>query len=624
MMYKFRSEDAVRFAAEQGIPANKSGNELTFFECPYCRGGANGDTSTFSINLTTGQFECKRASCGAKGNMITLSQDFNFSLGKDADVYYQIKQKQFTEFKRPAHAVDSSAEAISYFSKRGIDAETVRRYKITTKKDASNIIVFSFYSADGEKIEFLKYRKTDFDKLKDKNKEWCERNCKPILYGMECCTSDSKRLYITEGQIDSLSLASVGIKNAVSVPTGAKGFTWIPHCWDWIHKNFTEIVVFGDCENGEISLLAEISKRFAALKVYYIEQKDYNGCKDANEILQKCGREYLKEIANKAVIVPNKALIPAELVEDDTEELKRFKTHINAIDKLCGGIVCGGLTIITGKAGEGKSTLASQMLAFAIEQGFKCMAYSGELRNADFMKWLYFQLAGSANVTAEDENKEHHIKDDAKAAMRTWISGKLWIYDVDKVLYSDDSEFESLLKTVEQAILQYDCKVILLDNLMTALDLVVSELTGANKYELQGAFVRKLALLAKVHKVAIILVAHKRKNNFDINENDEIAGSSEIANYAQMIISYGKYTSNDIRKDETLTDDMRKLSVSKQRINGKTIYDVNLRFEESTKRIFGLDDKIPKYEFGWCRNEDENKDDGFVPVQNSLEDMPFD
>lgn len=131
-------------------------------------------------------------------------------------------------------------------------------------------------------------------------------------------------------------------------------------------------------------------------------------------------------------------------------------------------------------------------------------------------------------------------------------------------------------------------------------------------------------MLAKVHKVAIILVAHKRKNNFDINENDEIAGSSEIANYAQMIISYGKYTSNDIKKDETLTDDMRKLSVSKQRINGKTIYDVNLRFEESTKRIYGLDDKIPRYEFGWCRNEDENKDDGFVPVQNVLDDMPFD
>lgn len=229
MMYKFRSEDAVRFAAEQGIPANKSGNELIFFECPYCRGGANGDSSTFSINLTTGQYECKRASCGAKGNMITLAKDFNFSLGKDADVYYQIKQKQFTEFKRPAHEVNSSAEAIAYFSKRGIDAETVRRYKITTKKDAPNIIVFSFYSADGQKIEFLKYRKTDFDKSKDKNKEWCERNCKPVLYGMECCTSDSKRLYITEGQIDSLSLASVGIKNAVSVPTGAKGFTWIPH-----------------------------------------------------------------------------------------------------------------------------------------------------------------------------------------------------------------------------------------------------------------------------------------------------------------------------------------------------------------------------------------------------------
>ena len=60
-------------------------------------------------------------------------------------------------------------------------------------------------------MQFVKYRKTDFDREKDKNKEWCEANCKPILFGMAQCNDKFDRLIITEGQIDSLSVAAAGI-----------------------------------------------------------------------------------------------------------------------------------------------------------------------------------------------------------------------------------------------------------------------------------------------------------------------------------------------------------------------------------------------------------------------------
>ena len=53
---------------------------------------------------------------------------------------------------------------------------------------------------------------------KDKSKEWCERDCKPILFGMKQCDDAFKQLVITEGQLDSLSVAAAGINNAVSVP----------------------------------------------------------------------------------------------------------------------------------------------------------------------------------------------------------------------------------------------------------------------------------------------------------------------------------------------------------------------------------------------------------------------
>ena len=81
MRYEFKREDAERFAKELGIYTKTRGDELHFTRCPYC-GNLTNDKDTFAINLRTGQFKCLRASCGAKGTMITLSRDFGFSLGK--------------------------------------------------------------------------------------------------------------------------------------------------------------------------------------------------------------------------------------------------------------------------------------------------------------------------------------------------------------------------------------------------------------------------------------------------------------------------------------------------------------------------------------------------------------
>lgn len=104
---------------------------------------------------------------------------------------------------------------------------------------------------------------------------------------MKQCSENRERLIITEGQLDSLSVAEAGIENAVSVPTGAKGFTWVPYCFDWVMQ-FNEIVVFGDHEKGHITLLDDISRRFDK-PVRHVQEEDYLGCKDANEILQKHG-----------------------------------------------------------------------------------------------------------------------------------------------------------------------------------------------------------------------------------------------------------------------------------------------------------------------------------------------
>ena len=73
--------------------------------------------------------------------------------------------------------------------------------------------------------------------------------------------------------------------------------------------------------------------------------------------------------------------------------------------------------------------------------------------------------------------------------------------------------------------MQYGIKVVLIDNLMTAIDLDADG--SAEKYDRQSRFVKKLARLAMQYEVLILLVAHRRKNGFAGDANDEVRGYHE-------------------------------------------------------------------------------------------------
>lgn len=612
MMYEFKEEDAYRFAQKLDIHTYRTGNNLHFKYCPYCRGGSS-DEKTFAINLKTGQFKCLRASCGVSGNMITLAKDFDFSLGTIADEYYRPK-KQYRKLKTPKEPIQPKQAAITYLNSRGISEKVAAEYEITVRNDREDVIVFPFFD-DKRILQYIKYRDSAYFKGKtytDKNgnehkapKEWGEANCKPILFGMKQC-KDFSRLIICEGQMDSLSVAEAGIQNAVSVPNGANGFTWLPYCWNWINR-FEEIIIFGDFENGKITLLDELSKRLKTT-IKHVAEDDYKGCKDANDILQNYGKEQILRCVENAVVSPIKQIIElAEVKDVDIFKLPKLKTGIKQIDRLLyGGLPMGGVVLVTGKPGEGKSTFASQILVNAIEQGHKCFAYSGELPNYLFKAWIDFQLAGPHHIAEYENNygdRNYNISNANKQAISEWYRGKAFLYDNSSI---DGEEKESLIAVVENSIMQYGIKVILLDNLMTALDLDVTP--GSDKYEKQSLFVKKFTRLALEHNVLILLVAHKRKNNFSNNDNDEISGSGDISNLATISIAYEK--NKDLQEDERLC------KVIKNRLFGRVnMKGYKLSYDEKSKRIYGEGDDL-YIEYGW------NKPiDGFQQVEY---DTPFD
>lgn len=598
MNYEFSEQNAWDFARHIGQQPKKHGDELHFIYCPYCRGGKNHDKDTFSINLKTGKFKCLRDSCGVTGNMITLSKDFNFDLGGEIGEYIRPK-KQYRRLKTPEKPIEPKPNAIAYMQSRGISEEICRQYELTVQTEHDNILVFPFYDPAGN-LQFVKYRKTDFDKERDKNKEWCEPNCRPILFGMKQCV-DFGTLICAEGQIDSLSISEAGIPNAVSVPTGAKGFTWIPYCWDWV-RQFAEIVVFGDYEKGHMTLLDDIKARFPN-KIRAVQTKDYLGCKDANEILQKFGKEAVKAAVENARLLPVKRVINlAEVESVNTYKLPRLKTKIKPLDIiLSGGLFFGQLDIIGGKRGDGKSTFASEIMAHAIDQGFICFVYSGELLSYQYKRWMDFQIAGPRNIVENYDDEgyiQRFITNSVQEEINNWYNEKIYIYDSTVI----EDEEEDLPKTIEESIMQYGVQVILIDNLMTAIALDSNK--DRDKYNQQSRFVDKLRKIALKYNVLILMVAHRRKNGFADDANDEISGSADITNMAGIVMSYDR--------DKELPQTQRKLILSKSRLVGKLNYDgYILEYDEKSKRIYSSIDEL-NYRYGWERNKFIQSEEGDV------------
>lgn len=932
-MYEFKEDDAYRFAQQIGQKVFKRGDELHFDSCPQCHGGKNHDKKTFAINLKSGLCKCQRASCGYQGNMITLARDFDFSLGNETDEYYMPK-KRYRKLKTPDVPIVPKEPAVRYLESRGIDAETAKKYEITTQKDHDNILVFPFFDENGQ-MQFVKYRKTDFDKEKDKNKEWCEANCKPILFGMKQCedftmlvvtegqcfngdaeimtpdgwcrlenykgdkvlqvnedmsakfvkpkayivkrhqgkmidveiggnyftsttddhnlvfimnsgkvikkmagekistayhiptaikfdggesgwtndeialflaisadgtldfrkntyrnkgktniyarfgltkerkvkrlrsildnlgyeysdnilgnqcgeyhsicfgvpdkfnskylpwwfvtntTIEQKRFIIDEmvwwdgnhvsnrnqfeymsiykhnadviqaiastcgymstimtkksggngnfkqgfvykvsvllgknnvstqqfekhkkiydvdktvycvtvdsgmilvrqnnrisvsGNCDSLAVASCGIKNAVSVPTGANGFTWVSYCYDWVSQ-FEEIIIFGDHENGHITLVEDINRRFPN-KVKHVREEDYLDCKDANELLMKHGKDAVIKAVENAVPIPVKSVKNLSDVERvDINKVRKLKTGIKELDiTLGGGLPFGMVTLVTGKRNTGKSCFASQLMVNAVNQGYTTFAYSGELPNHMYKSWFDFQVAGSNHIIENQDDfgiPQRFIKNQNMTLIENWYHEKAYIYD-NSIVESDETE--DLLKTIELAIRQNGVEVILIDNLMTAMYL--DEEKGSDKYDKQGRFVRKLTRLALNYEVLIILVAHVRKNSFGGDANDEVSGSADITNLAGYVLSYSRGTEQDIEKG-IIEESQRFLKLSKNRLTGKLMMGgLKLDYDEKSKRIYAERDGLNR-NFIW--------EDGELSYFNSLDDSdnPF-
>ena len=541
--------------------------ELIPLVCPLCKGGSHRDKETFAIGLWSGLWNCKRGGCDGidgtrEGNFKQLCNHFGEAAFEFSALPKAIRETKKVYDKPDPEILQPLTEEIkTYFAGRGISTDTLDDFKIAADKRGN--IVFPFYR-NGELV-FIKRRvpkmfatlekeyKEKIAKLSPEEaekvwkpvKEWREPNTEPILFGMDN-TTFNKPLVITEGQIDALSIYEAGYHNVVSVPSGCEDMEWITLCYDWLEK-FNQIILFGDNDEPGMEMVTTLMKRLGEDRCMIPKEypelifngQDYNRqCKDANEILRAYGAEGLKAIIDACEPAPIKGILDLSTIRYvDPTTVPRIMTRINALDNMIGGFGEGGVTVISGSRGEGKSTISSGFLLQAIEQGHSVCAYSGELSQNKFLEWIMLAATESRFVSYKQDTRSGKriciVPFEVQERIRDWMAGKFFLFDNG---YSfEEDEQSSVMKVFEMCARRYGCSLFLIDNLMSLLT------TSDEENKAQAKFMAKVKAFATKYKVHVLVVCHPRKRQPGKEfSNDDVSGSSVLTNLADNVFSIEK------------------------------------------------------------------------------------
>ena len=566
--------EVYEFAEKYLKPYKVNGAEIIPEYCPYCHGGSHRDKYSFALNAEKKTFNCKRGHCGKQGHFTELLMDFG-----EAE---QRTMKQRRVYKKPQTKINPVNDAAEkYLLSRGISLETQKAYRIGT--DEKGNIVFPYYDPD-DILQFVKFRPSR-PVNPGERKAWREKDTKPVLFGMHLCDPKDP-LTIQEGEVDALSGHEAGLPNCVSVPSGAEDLTWLDTCWDFL-KQFDRVVLYGDNDDAGFKMIRELTVRLPNPHIMVV----LHDRKDANEELCKDGPEALRRCWSKAEEVPAYGLIDlADVTPLDMTKIPKVASGIAELDRAIGGFMMGDVSVWTAKRGSGKSTLLSQVCLEAVQAGERVCVYSGELRAERFQSWFHLQAAGSRNIReyfdTVTERTVPYVPRETADRIREWYRGRIYIYDN---AIAEGGEASSILKVFEVAAKRYNCRVFLVDNLMTA---QFEEQRDSNYYRAQSAFVGKLVEFANRYNVHVHLVAHPRKTNGEL-ENDDVAGSGDITNRAANVFGMERVPEDK----KNMAGFSTGLKILKNRWDGAT-RKIGLNFDPVSRRFYATSGSPDKH-YGW-------------------------
>ena len=371
---------------------------------------------------------------------------------------------------------------------------------------------------------------------------------------------DKPLCYITEGELDALTLLQCGFLETISVPNGAqKNLTFLDRFVETHFEDKKRIVLALDNDEKGIMLRNELIRRFDAERCLLVEwPKD---CKDANDVLMKHGTEMVRECVENAKEIPLVGIQTASDVEN--ELLRLFENGLQKgaaiglpdFDELM-TFETGRYMVVSGRPGDGKSEFIDEIcLRLCLLHDWKIAYFSPE--NVPIVyhlrklceKLTRYSFKESRGMTREmfnacvswlSENVCHILPgygEDGVVDFAETISGGSWKNSGDT---KSENTLENILEIAHRCVARRGVRIVVVD----PLNRIDAESEYAQHELAWYSHVNNtLSRFARRYKCLVILVAHPRKvnrANFDGKkrrvEMNDINGSADFGNKADYCL----------------------------------------------------------------------------------------
>ena len=409
---------------------------------------------------------------------------------------------------------------------RGIPADLAQKFGLeTVRKDGKNWLSVP-YVERGQTVNH-KYR------LTSEKRHRMDEGGKLTLWNHDCLLQDSdKPVVICEGEWDALTAISLGYR-AVSVPNGASGsegkLSYLWEARDLLNRVETFILATDSDEPG-LKLRANLVAHLGADRCKFV---DYGAeCKDLNETLLGYGADYARLVLDNAKPMPIKGLYT---IDDFPErpELTAWSTGLPMLNDSGEGpalyIVPGTLTVFTGHANMGKTTLLDSVIAHLLKTGVNTLVASFE---SDVKPILRDGIRAAICGCSEYDLKDRDLKP-IDALIRERL--RIITQSVDE---DQEMDLDYFLDLCRISVQRDGTRVIVLDP-WNELEHKMRPHEPETVYI--GRALRAIKRFAKLHDVAFWIAAHPTKpfeGKIRMPRLLDISGSANWANKADFGLSY--------------------------------------------------------------------------------------
>lgn len=428
--------------------------------------------------------------------------------------------------------------AQKFLATRGLDADLCERLGLVSGPDQSGCEWIAFpFERNGVRVN-RKFRSVDGKRFKQ------DKGGEQILWRFDCIADAGladEPLIITEGELDAISAIQAGYWRTVAFAQGAPqsenpeqdlraspryASIWGADCLPGVK----EIIIAVDGDGPGIQLRSDLVALLGAARCKFVTYPE--GCKDLNDVLRERGEEGVREVLQGARWVN----VAGVFLPDDLPEVPALRVWrpevfapVDALIPICPG----HLSVWTGLAGDGKSTLVNAVMwTLAERYGLRIAAAPFE---ATPQREYFQDLVAYRAQRPIGDDRNPATDEDIEEARAFWRKHIVFLnsdgYDDKGQLIN--ATIEWFLEAADTAVQRHGCRIIVLDP-WSQID------HEPNSFEREDQYVRRVLKgckrFARERDVHFAIVAHpaKPKRNADgtypIPEGYDISGAAHWKN----------------------------------------------------------------------------------------------